>query len=242
MNQTSKLLTALKKCLKTRGVTYREVAEELDLSEASVKRLFSEESFSVQRLERVCRMLGMTLLDLARMARMEENEHVTILSIEQEQALADDPRLFATFYLLANEWKLSAIQKRFEIDKVETTKLLLRLDSLGLIDLAPKNKVKVLTARTIQWRLDGPVRKTHQAEATESFLNSDFLGDDSLLGMHTGELSEASLRILQQKVRKLEREFLELVEADLPLPLGVRKGVGMFIGLRPWNFFEWIVD
>ena len=39
MTQTSQMLVALKKCLRAKGLTYCDVAEALDLSEASVKRL-----------------------------------------------------------------------------------------------------------------------------------------------------------------------------------------------------------
>ena len=53
MSQTDQILTALKKCLRAKGLTYRDVAAALELSEASVKRLFSEQSFSLKRLEEI---------------------------------------------------------------------------------------------------------------------------------------------------------------------------------------------
>jgi len=240
MNQTSQMLLSLKRCLKIRGITYRGVAEELGLSEPSVKRLFSEESFSLQRLERVCRMLDMSLFDLARMARVEEGR-ATVLSIEQEQAFADDSQLFATFYLLVNEWTLSAIKKRFRLDKPQLTALLLRLDELQLIDLEPKNKVRLRTSRSIQWRPDGPVRRTYGEEVKTSFMDSEFTGPEDALRLPTAELSEASVQLMHRKIDKLVREFNELAEADLSLPLDQRKGVGLLIGFRPWSFFEWII-
>ena len=49
MSQTSSLIETLKKYLKARGITYRMLAEEMGLSEASVKRLFSKHGFSLQR-------------------------------------------------------------------------------------------------------------------------------------------------------------------------------------------------
>ena len=50
MSQTAQLLSALKKFLKAKGITYQLLADRLDLSEASVKRLFSDESFSIRRI------------------------------------------------------------------------------------------------------------------------------------------------------------------------------------------------
>ena len=50
----SPLISTLKRVLKTRGVTYADLAERIALSEASVKRLFSQGTFTLERLEQVC--------------------------------------------------------------------------------------------------------------------------------------------------------------------------------------------
>jgi DNA-binding Xre family transcriptional regulator len=44
----------LKQELRKQRITYRRVSEALELSETSVKRLFSEEAFSLKRLEKIC--------------------------------------------------------------------------------------------------------------------------------------------------------------------------------------------
>ena len=51
MAQTTALIDALKQVLKEQSITYRQVAEHLDMSLASVKRLFSEKQFSLKRLD-----------------------------------------------------------------------------------------------------------------------------------------------------------------------------------------------
>ena len=50
MSQTRELIKTLKTALKAQGKTYADVAVELGLTEASVKRLFSQQSFSLSRL------------------------------------------------------------------------------------------------------------------------------------------------------------------------------------------------
>ncbi len=42
MDQTAKLLDTLKAYLKSRDITYRNLAQRLRLSESSIKRVFSE--------------------------------------------------------------------------------------------------------------------------------------------------------------------------------------------------------
>jgi predicted nucleotidyltransferase len=48
MSEVTQLITTLKRQLKQQGKTYRDVALALDLSEASVKRLFASESFALE--------------------------------------------------------------------------------------------------------------------------------------------------------------------------------------------------
>ena len=91
MNQTQDLLKALKKCLRAKGLGYSDLAEVLDLSESSVKRIFSQQSFTLERLEQVCRFLDMSIYDLARLTRIDTDDEITRLTLEQEQGLADDP-------------------------------------------------------------------------------------------------------------------------------------------------------
>ena len=104
MSQTSQWIDTLKRCLKARGVTYRDVAEALGLSEASIKRLFSEQSFSMHRLEQVCRLADVSFSDLAHLSDIRYEERQTLLTAEQEAALAGDAILLSYFYLLLNGW------------------------------------------------------------------------------------------------------------------------------------------
>ncbi|MCY7313627.1 MAG: helix-turn-helix transcriptional regulator, partial [Pseudoxanthomonas sp.] len=51
------LIDALKRTLRAQGITYRDLALRLKLSEASVKRMFSQRAMTLQRLEQVCEVL-----------------------------------------------------------------------------------------------------------------------------------------------------------------------------------------
>ena len=83
MAQTTLILQALKTCLKQKGITYAQVATQLDLSEASVKRIFSEENISLQRLDQICAMMNMEITDLSKIAKQQQQE-ITELTEEQE--------------------------------------------------------------------------------------------------------------------------------------------------------------
>jgi len=64
MSQTQALIKELKAQLKAHRKTYEDVAVHLQLSHASIKRLFSEGNISLLRLDSICDMLNITLADL----------------------------------------------------------------------------------------------------------------------------------------------------------------------------------
>ena len=70
MTQVPLILDIVKKQLRAQGKTYRDVASHLNLSEASVKRLFAEQNFSLQRLESTAELLGYELTELIQLANV----------------------------------------------------------------------------------------------------------------------------------------------------------------------------
>ena len=80
MDETYQLVDALKRCVKSRGLTYRALASRIKLSEASVKRIFAQRSFTVRRLEQVCQAMDMSVTELIRMIDRSASA-VTLLSL-----------------------------------------------------------------------------------------------------------------------------------------------------------------
>jgi DNA-binding Xre family transcriptional regulator len=241
MSQTKQWIDTLKKSLKARGLTYRDVASALDLSEPSIKRLFSERSFSLQRLEQICRMMDMNFSDLARLSDLKYQERQTTLSPGQEAALADDAILLSYFYLLLNGWKTKRIARRFALDEPRQIRLLARLDKLGLIELQPGNRVRLLTARRIQWRRDGAVSRLYEREVKQAFLQDRFAEGVAHYGFESAELAPESARLIRRRLMRLIREFDELAELDVNLAPTEKRGFGLMVALRPWAYWNIIL-
>lgn len=238
MSQTAEVLKALKKVLRARELTYRDLADALDLSEASVKRLFSEQTFSLQRLEQACRFLDMSLYDLTRMTRLGDENETTVLSEMQEIALAADTGLLTYFYLLLTGWKPARIARQLKLNGPAHTGVLARLDKLLLIELLPKNRVRLLTHRRIEWRADGPIRKLYEQQVTEDFVRSKFAAADEVLRFETAELSVASISVLARRLDRLAREFDDLADLDMHLPAEQKRNVGLMLAMRPWTYWQ----
>jgi transcriptional regulator with XRE-family HTH domain len=242
MSQTIQWVETLKRCLKARGITYRDVAIALDLSEASIKRLFSERSFSIQRLEQICSLVDLSFSDLARLNDLKYQERQTTLSASQETALADDAILLSYFYLLLKGWKIGRIAQRFTLDEPRQIRLLAKLDRLGLIELQPGNRVRLLTARRIQWRRDGPVRRLYEREVKQVFLHDKFSESTAHFGFESAELAPESARLILRRLTRVSREFDELAELDVNLEPTEKRGYGLMVALRPWAYWNIILN
>ena len=113
MSQTRELLITLKKALKAQGITYAQVAEHLDLTEASVKRLFSQQGFTLERLDQVCQLLDIQISDLVQL--MNEQQHqLQQLSAEQEQEITCDLKLLLVSVAVLNRWRFSDIVEHYQ--------------------------------------------------------------------------------------------------------------------------------
>src|SRR3954465_15158239 len=53
MPETERVVATLKRLLKAQGMTYRALATKLGLSEPAVKRMFSHQAFTLERLARI---------------------------------------------------------------------------------------------------------------------------------------------------------------------------------------------
>lgn len=233
MTGAKEITDALKRCLKARAMTYAALARALGLSEASVKRLFSSGSFSLRRIERICRVLDIDLFELARLARGEAPA-ATSLTMGQEQALAENPRLLLVFHLLIADWTIDAIVRHYDISRAQCIRLMAALDRLGLIELRPRNQVRLRTARQVSWRPGGPIRKTYETRVLGEFLNASFDSTLALLAFEAKELSAASREVMLRKLRRLLQELNELSEIDAALAPEERESMGLVIGMRPY--------
>lgn len=235
MAQSTQLIDALKGALKAQGKTYADVAQALDLSEASVKRCFSQQNFTLERLEAVCQVAGMEISDLVELAQ-EKTPPFTSLTPEQEEALLNEPKLLLVTFLVLSQWQFDDIVKSYQLTEHDVIQLLSRLDRLGMIDLLPGNRIKLLTARNFSWRKDGPLQKYFEEQVLRDFLASNFNGSREAMNFTGGLLSWASLQRIQQGMERLAREFNELVAADSALPLDERFSCAALFAARPWVF------
>jgi transcriptional regulator with XRE-family HTH domain len=234
MTELRSLLATLKRQLKARGWTYRDVAAKLGLSEPSVKRLFSTGRISLERLIELCTQLDMTLAELAQESAAR-TPRLQGLNAAQEAELVADPKRLLVAVCVLNHWTADEIVAYYRIDPAECVRHLLHLDRMRLIDLLPGNRIRINVARDFDWLPDGPIRRYFRERGQDDFLAGDFTPDGaSSLFLHGMLTMEARAQLLAQ-VRRLRRSFDVLHEESLQAPLEQRHGTGMLIAMRTWE-------
>ncbi|MDD9999538.1 MAG: helix-turn-helix transcriptional regulator [Rhodospirillaceae bacterium] len=234
MVQSKRIVRALKEALKARRISYGQVAEHLDLSLSSVKRLFSTGSFSLARLEEVCNLAGIDLLDLARLA--EENRlRVSSLTADQERQLVSDPDLLLTAVCVFNRSTYERILRNYRFSEVQLTKLLLRLDRMGLIELLPDNRIRRRIARKFAWLPGGPIHRYFVERVQGEFLSGAFDPNRDAQRFAWGMVSEQSATALRAKVAELMDAFDEVTRRDEVRADVNARGTCLLVAFRQWE-------
>lgn len=233
MAQTSAIVSELKRQLRSAGLTYQDVAEALELSEASVKRLFSEKQFSLKRLDQICSLIGMEISDLVR--RLAPEPEVEQLSLEHEQELVSDVRLLLVAVCAMNRWQFQEIHRVYDVQETDLIRFFATLDRMGVLALLPGNRFKLLVSHDFTWQPRGPIQRFFEAEVQQDFLQCQFSHPGELRVFVSGMLSPQSNEVVQQKLRRLALEFRHCHEEDLALPLEQRFGASLLMAMRPWE-------
>jgi AcrR family transcriptional regulator len=232
--ELTRLLAVIKRQLKLRGLTYRDAARALGLSEPSVKRLFGSGRITLDRLLALCDLLQLSLAELTDEAA-HDLPRLNVLSNAQESELAEDTRLLLVAVCVLNHWSPASIVRRYAIDERECLRLLLRLDRIGLIDLLPGNRVRLNVARDFDWQPDGPIRRIFRAHGQDDFLAGGFTGATESFAFVHGMLTPAAAVQLRGHMLRLRQAFDELHREGLQVPLEQRTGCGLLLALRDWE-------
>ncbi|HEX3835668.1 MAG TPA: hypothetical protein VHW25_01785 [Steroidobacteraceae bacterium] len=227
-------MTELKRALRASGHTYAHVAIKLDLSVASVKRLFSREDLSLARIDAICELIGLGLIEILDRAR-ERAAPATQLTLAQESEIVSDLRLLFMTWLVLIRTPFEEMVHSYRFTEREALKYLLRLDRLKVIELLPGNRVRLLVSRHFSWRAGGPVQKYIDQKLLREFFASHFTEPTEEFFFHGGRVSEEALSRMKRALQGAARECAEIIERDRATTQD-RVGAAFVLALRPWNY------
>lgn len=235
MGSSAAIVQGIKGHLKLLSLSYRELAARVGVSEPTIKRDLARGNFTLERLDRFCEVLGVSVADLVQPVEVTA---LTELSEQQELALVNDPKCLVVTYLIVNDWKFDEIVSTFSLDENQLISVLLKLEKLRIVDFRPPKRMRKLTARNFSWRKDGAVQEYFIARVIPEFFRARFDQPADELRFVGGLLSSASMLQLKASIRRLASEFDELYRRDARLPLDERHSCSALLALRVWEYSE----
>lgn len=234
MLERERVVDTLKAELRKRGLTYQDLEPVLELSHASIKRLFAERNFTLDRLETICRFLGLDMAELFHLTEKKQ-QRLLQLTIEQEQQLAGDIRLLCLANALLNRWSIEEFLATFALAETEVVRLLAKLDRLKVIELLPGNRYKLLVSRHFQWLPKGPIQQFFEKQLQADFFDASFnQRDECRLFINTTLSRGAQDKALRLLARAAD-EINALHHAEEVLPLHQRSSFSVVLAARPWE-------
>ena len=234
MTQIAQLMSTIKRHLKAQGLAYRDVARALELSEPSIKRMFSTERMTLDRLAQIGELLGYTLAEL-----LEESAaplaQVHGLTEAQETKLVADTKLLLVAVCALNHWSLADIIAAYCLTKAECLKQLLVLDRMGLITLLPGDRIRLRVARDFEWLPNGPIRRFFAGQGLQDFLDSSFAASGEIMEFAHGMLTQEAQVEVMMELRRLRAKLAALHTESKATPLPQRKGTGLLVAMREWE-------
>lgn len=231
MAMTENLLIALKKLFRVRGITYKDAALALDLSEVSVKRLFSECNCSLARFEKLCELAGTDIGELLVMVESQQQQ-LTQLSVQQEQILVSDTRLLLVAVCIINHWHFDEILAKYNFSTPQLTRLFTTLDKLGIISLLPGNRYHLKIARSFSWQSHGPIQSYFVQSILQDYLKSSVQNSGNHFRLVWGMLTKESAEELNRKIHRLIDEYLQIAEQDRRIPVSEKMTSSLLVMFR----------
>lgn len=210
---TSNLLDALKTIMRAKGITYKAAAQALELSEVSIKRIFSEKNCSLTRLEKLCKFAETDFSELVEIAESKQQK-VGQLSHEQERMLVSDSCLLVVSVCIINYWSFAEILAKYQFTEAELSGAFTKLDRLGIIELLPANRYRLKISRRFNWQPRGPIQNFFIESILQAYLHSDVQDGGNHFHFTWGMLSKESADELNRKIHSVVDEYRQSGRED----------------------------
>lgn len=235
MSTTQALIATLKSELKAAQLTYADLARELGMAESSVKRMFAKGDMPLQRVDEICRALKTDFADLARKVA-DAQPLRRELTQEQERLVVADRKLMLVAICCLSHWNFEQIASTYTFTPAEIVKYMVQLDRLGIIELRPLNRYRLLLAKTFRWRPHGPVMQYFRQHAVGDYFNGGFDGEGEMLMLVHGQIGRSLATLFNERLQRLGQDFAQQHLADQKLPPEQKRPYTLVIGMRSWLF------
>ena len=226
------MVALLRRELRQAGWTARRLASELAISEPTAKRWLGGKGLTLDKIERLAGLCGISIAELAREAEHAQPGMARELTLAQERELASDVFLSFLFMTIVGGISPPEIAEDLGVPAQAMESALARLERLALIDRLPGGRVRSLVDRSVLFR-KSPMRALFEARMKPNFLAIDFSAADTVYASEVMKLSDAGAAMLAELIEQHRRDVQALAERDRDASLLTRRWYGMLCAMRP---------
>lgn len=218
----AEVFDVLKRALKVRGKTYAQLADDLHVSEATVKRIFSERDCKFSRLLEIFNALDVSATEVFDSAARIEDP-LEVLSTANEARFAEHPCVFYFFVLLKHGLSCKEIKAMYNLRDTDVFLYGQELEKMGLAVVSIDHGIKLTSTSAFKINPKGPLRVIYRGMNT-SFVDQCYLdmGNDRVkvrtlsrkMLPETGYALHKEVEALFDKITKLARQDRLFAKAD----------------------------
>lgn len=166
---TKMIFSALKEELKQAHISYKDIALSLNLSESSVKRMFSKEKMPLNTFIKICDLHN---IDIGNIINRSNDTLFNQLSEKQESIIAQNDKSILITSCILNGYTLKEIIQEYNLEYTEVLKMAILLDKIKIITLLEQDRIKLNISKTFTWIKDGPIESFFKTHGIADFLNA----------------------------------------------------------------------
>ena len=146
----------LKKQIKARKMTYKELAKKLDVAEVTVKRWMTSRDINFEVFVAISKALGVNPVTLVE-AGLSQEAAGHSYTREQEEYFVSHPKQFVLFIKLVYGCPANEAREAAQLTRPSFLRSMREMETLGLLKLYPNDRVKALVRGPFNASAEGQI-------------------------------------------------------------------------------------
>lgn len=213
-NQVYQCLKTIKSQIKSRNLTYQDVANRLGVSLVTVKRQLNAKDLSISKLLALCEAVDLDFLE-AWQSIVERKPSHTFITAEQDQSFFKNPHLMRFFFkLYVGKQSPEQIQKQCKLTSSSVHLYLRELERLGLITGSTSQKVTLAVEAPLGFGPGSLIVRQGLSAALKDYITALDQGNETnqFLLLKPLRLSEELQIKMREEIEEVISNFAELSE------------------------------
>jgi predicted transcriptional regulator len=241
--ESYKIKAVLKDIIIRERISYEELSSKLKISKATVKRILNSGDLNVSKLIDFCSVLNISFYDVVDLSKMKDASVYTF-SEKQEIFIATDFMHFLILRSIVENKKFESIQLALNIDEAKLKKILIKMDSLDLIQfhsnleiiLKAKFPYKLIENGPIETMVKVKIEKFMVKKLKSTPLNKE--SETEMLKVFELPLSEISSKQFKNELELLYNKYKTLSQYELSIKKRMSEQTSGIFMLGPYSLWS----